>query len=338
MKAKLILNFLLLIAIAGLGVVAFLEPGKEKAEPKPVAPVDENALDRITLKNTDSMTFEKKDGHWRLSAPFPAPANEIRIQQLIAIARADAEAQYPIKGDNLAQFELDHPKATLVLGGTTLEFGGSDPINMRRYVRRGDTMYLVNDDFFHHLAASATDYVDKKLLPEGAKIKEFVLPGLTATLGTDGKWATETAPETVVHVPELLTAWNTARAIDVKRPAEMPQGDVVKIGMAEGDPIEFVIVQREPDLILARKDLGLQYELTSEATQSLLNLPKAVPAAGIAPKPEPGGEEVDEEGEDSAANVEEVPPEGEEEAQPDGDEVDEEPPAPDHVDEGAEGE
>jgi hypothetical protein len=286
MKSRLILNLVLLAIIAVLATLAFLEPGKKKAESTPLAAVDENALTAITLKNRDTITFEKKDGHWRLATPFQAPANEIRVQQLLDIAKASPEAQYPVKPEDLAKFELDKPKATLILGNTTLVFGGTDPINMRRYVKIGDTLYLVNDDFFHHLSAAATDYVDKKLLPENAKVREIVLPGLKATLGQDGKWTREPAGDKP-DLSELAILWTTARAIDVKRLDKPAKGDPVHIGLAEGNPVDFVIVQRDPEPILARQDLGLQYELTGETARQLLNLPKAQPQAS---QPLPPGE------------------------------------------------
>jgi hypothetical protein len=273
----------LLVIIAVLGALAFFEPGKKKPESIPIARVEENALTAVTLKNQDTIQFEKKDGHWRLVAPFAAPANEIRVHQLIDIAKSSREAEYPIKTEDLAKFELDKPKATLVLGDTTLLFGGSDPINMRRYVRIGDTLYLVNDDFFHHLTAAATDYVDKKLLPEGAKVKEIAIPGLKASLGPDGKWTREPPGEAKPDLNELATLWATARAIDVKRLEKPAQGDKINIGLAEAPSLEFTIVQREPDVILARSDLGLQYELTSETARQLLNLPKTEPQANQPP-------------------------------------------------------
>jgi hypothetical protein len=276
----------LLVIIAVLGALAFFEPGKKKPESIPMAVVDEKALTTVTLKNEDTIRFEKKDDHWRHAAPFQAPANEVRVRQLIDIAKSNREAEYPLKTEDLAKFELDKPKATLVLGDTTLLFGGSDPINMRRYVRIGDTLYLVNDDFFHHLTASATDYVDKKLLPEGAKVKEIVIPGLKATLGQDGKWTREPPGEAKPDLSELATLWTTARAIDVRRLEKPAQGDTIKIGLAEGNPVEFTIAQREPDLILARSDLGLQYELTGETARQLLNLPKAEPQANPPPAPD----------------------------------------------------
>lgn len=292
LKSKLTLNLVLLAVIGILGALAFFEPGKERAASKSVAAVDEATLNTITLKNKDTIVFEKKDGHWRLTAPFQAPANEIRVRQLIDIAKSESDADYPVKPEELAKFELDQPKATLTLGNATLVFGGSDPINMRRYVQVGDTLHLVNDDFFHHLTASATDYVDKKLLPETAKVKEIQIPGLKATLGSDGKWTRE-PPGDKPDLGELATLWATARAIDVRRQDAPPQGDKVRIVLAEGNPVEFVVAQREPELVLARPDLGLQYELTGETSRQLLNLPK--PAAPVG-KPIPSPDQDTDEG------------------------------------------
>jgi len=315
MKSRLILNLALLIVIAVLAAVAFFEPGKKKPETTPLASVDENALTAITLQNKDTITFEKRNGHWHLSKPFSAPANDIRIRQLIGIAEANSEAQYPVKAEELAKFELDKPKATLILDATTMNFGGSDPINMRRYVQIGDTLHLVNDDFFHHLTASATDYVDKKLLPEDAKIKEIFIPGLKASLGQDGKWTLEPPAEPNQSISDLLNAWNTARAIDVKRAEQPPQGDVIRIALAEGSPVEFYIAQREPDLLLVRPDLGLQYEVTGNAAKQLLSLQKPELKAEE-PKPaQADNEETDEEPPADAEEQEEPEESGDEAAE-----------------------
>ncbi|MGZ8216624.1 DUF4340 domain-containing protein [Methylomagnum sp.] len=293
MKSRLTLNLVLLAAVGILGALAFFEPGKKPTESTPIATLDENTLTSITLKNKDTVVFGKQDGHWRLTAPFQAPANEIRVQQLIDIAKSSSEADYPVKAEELAKFELDKPKATLILGNSTLLFGGSDPINMRRYVQVGETLHLVNDDFFHHLTAGATDYVDKKLLPETAKVREIQIPGLKASLGQDGKWTREPPGDAAKpDLGELATLWTTARAIDVRRLEAPAQGDTVRIGLAEGNPVEFVVTQKEPDLVLARPDLGLQYELTGETSRQLLNLPKPPqPVSKRAPPPDQDSDE-----------------------------------------------
>lgn len=332
MKSRLVLNLVLLVVVAILGALAILEPGKKKADTAPIARVDENTLTSITLKNKDTIVFEKKDGHWRITSPIQAPANEIRVRQLIGIAQSHSEADYPVTPADLGKFELTPPKATLILGTTTLVFGGSDPINLRRYVQSGETLHLVNDNFFHHLMASATDYVDKKLLPENAKVREMNLPGLKASLGQDGKWTKETTPpDAKADIPEMAALWATARAIDVKRLDKPAQGDPVKIGLAEGGPVDFVIVQREPDVVLARPDLGLQYELTGTTARQLLNLPKTDASPGSALQPPMDDELPPDEGEDEGLEPPEMGEDdgnGEEHEHPEEEEEPDEPPAP----------
>lgn len=285
MQSTKLINIILLVVIAALGLFAYLEPGEKKDSPKhSIATVDTSTLETFTLRNKADIVFEKKEGHWQLAAPFRAPTNEIRVNQLLDISKSGSEAQYTLKPEDLAKFEMDKPKATLVLGNTTLNFGGSDPINMRRYVQNGDTLYLVNDDFFHHLMAQPTDYVDKKLIPENARIKAFEIPGLKASIGEGGKWLRE--PEgKQPDLAELAILWSTARAIEVRKLDKPVTGDPVKITPTEGNPIDFIIQQREPEVILARPDLGLSFYLPDETAQQLLNLPRkeAEPAKDLGP-------------------------------------------------------
>lgn len=320
MKTRLIMNLVLLAVIAALGAVALLKPGKQEPAAPPLLTVDANALTRLTLQNKETLVFEKQNGVWRLTAPFAAPVNQIRVGQLLEIPQARSEAHYPVQPEALAQFGLDKPPATLTFGQTALQFGGTDPINMRRYVRLGDTLHLVDDNFFHHLTAAATDYVDKKLLPEGAKIQSIELPGLKAAKSAEGKWtreaaaapqpapsaADQTQPEAKPAKPEekqpdlgeLASAWVMARAIDVKRLQAEPLGETIRIGLAEGTPVEFVILKKEPELILARKDLGLQYEVTSDTARDLLHQPSPPPARPGGKPGAPGAEADDDDRDD----------------------------------------
>jgi len=233
--------------------------------------------------------FEKRDGRWWLTAPFVAPANEIRLRQLMDIAKSESEAQYPFKREEAAKYELDKPKAELTLGRLHLTFGGNEPIDMRRYVAIGDTLHLVTDDFSHHLSAPATDYVDRKLLPDDIQPTELFLPGLKIAKGQDGKWTVEPPSDAAEGINDLLNAWTQARAIEVRRLEQPAQGDLIRIGYGDRAPIEFVILQREPDLVLARADWALQYQVAAESAKGLLSLrkPQEPPADA---ESAPGGE------------------------------------------------
>jgi hypothetical protein len=275
MKPKLLLNLILLAVLAALAAVAFFEPGKEQPKTVNLTDIDPGTLERFELHNKENLVFEKQQGEWRLAAPFSAPANDTRIRQLLNIAKAESRARYPLKPEELPKFELDKPKAVLMLGQTKLVFGGLEPIDMLRYVQIGDTLHLVADDFSHHLAAKATDYVDKKLLPEDANLKELVMPGLSAKRGDKGQWMLDPAGDNAA-MAELANAWLSARAIEVSRHEKPAVGDVVRLVLESGSAVEFVIVQREPDLLLVRPDWKLEYMIPGEAGKRLLGLQKAV--------------------------------------------------------------
>ncbi len=300
MQSRLLVNLILLAVIAILAAVAIIKPGKKEVAPPPLLAIDAHALTHVILQNRETLHFEKQDGQWRLTAPFAARLNQTRVSQLLDVANATSAAQYPLKADELAQFGLNPPQATLTLGDKVLQFGSTDPLKMRRYVRIGDTLHLVDDNFFHHLTAAATDYVDKRLLPEGAKIREIQLPGLRAVKSAEGKWIAEPAADLGTDLAELASVWATSRAIDVKQMDPSAAGDIIRIGLAEAEPIEFVILKTAPELVLGRRDLGLQYELTRETSRELLNQPKPM-------APPPGGQDYPEgqQGEEDAGEHEE---------------------------------
>jgi hypothetical protein len=289
MRSRLFINLGLLTLIAILATVAIMKPGKKEAEPFPLLAVDLQGMKRVTLQNKETLVFEKQDGQWRLTAPFAAPVNQVRIGQLLDVAKATTEASYPLKPEEAGQFGLDAPEAVLTLGDNSLQFGGTDPIKMRRYVRLGNTLHLVEDNFFHHLTATATDYVDKRLIPEGSKIQEIQLPGLKALRNAEGHWTVEPTSESSTDLAELASVWATSRAIDVRRMDAKVVGETIRIGLDEGAPIEFIILKKSPELVLGRRDLGLQYEVTSETSRELLNQPK--PKSQTPPANEPDGSE-----------------------------------------------
>lgn len=292
MKKKLWLNAALLAVIGILALLAAFEPGKKVEEAAPLTHVDTAAVSRIELAGKETLSLEKKDGHWHLTTPFQAPANDRRVELLLNIPAKSSNASYPAVAGELARFGLAPPGAVLRLDDLSLEFGDSDPIQQRRYVKVGETLRLVEDDFHHHLTAPATDYVEKKLLPENPDLSRIEVPGLVLTRGEGGQWRSEPAQESSDALNELVETWKYARAFDVKRHEAQgaPPAETVRVTLADGKVVEFGIVRREPELVLLRADWGLEFHLTEETSRSLLTLRKPEaeqPPAVAVPPPVP---------------------------------------------------
>lgn len=286
MRSRLWLNLILLVIVAGLAALVVFEPGKKEQEkPKLMAQFDEEAVNRIEIERKDTVIVEKRGDRWWLASPYSASANPFRIQQILRIPQAESLSQYPLSKGDLARYELDKPKAILHLDGARLAFGGTDPIDMRRYVQVGDRLHLVADNFYHHLVADATDYIDKKLLPEDDSLKRLELPGLTVSQDDKGAWTAEPPPPPGAPLYKLVSDWQNARAIAIE-PFDQTEaeGKTIKVSFAQREPVTFLIVQREPEFILARKDLGLQYQLPAETGKQLLSVPEP-PAEKAGSKP-----------------------------------------------------
>ena len=112
MKSRLMLNLALLAVIVVLGAVAYFKPGKQAPESKPLLTLDANALSRVTLQNKETLVFEKADGLWRLTAPFAAPVNQVRVSQLLDVAKANRDALELRLGKTISM-QLRKPKKVL---------------------------------------------------------------------------------------------------------------------------------------------------------------------------------------------------------------------------------
>jgi hypothetical protein len=148
-------------------------------------------------------------------------------------------------------------------------------LDHRRYVRNGEKLYLVDDGFSHQLASKATDFVDKKLIPEEATIRALTIPGLQLSKATEGGWTSVPALPSD-QLQDLMMQWSTSRAIEVRRGAPRVLGEKIELETSMG-PIRFSIYQKKPELILGREDLDLVFVMTGETARALLNQPPASP-------------------------------------------------------------
>lgn len=286
MNTRLLLNLGLLALVIILGLLAYFQPGVKKPPALPkltdLAVAD---IDRIRIEDRDGKTIvlARAGEHWQLVEPAQLPANAFRVDSLLRLADEPSQARLDAKELELSEFGLDAPRIRLYLNDREFTFGTTEPLNGRRYVHTGDTVHLVTDRYFHLLTGGFTEFVNQQLVPPDSRIAEIITPDWHLTRTAEGKWTL--SPEkpglSADTLNMLADNWRNAQAIWIQ-PYEKSEAKGQVSVRLEGveQPLQFDILAQEPEFILARPEIGLQYHLAEDAARSLLEVKENPPESG----------------------------------------------------------
>ncbi len=148
MRNRLIALTLLVAAIVVIAVFFSLHENRH-GRPKtvPLTTLAPAAVTRLVVKKRGNIVFELRRGAngWKMIAPQNARADSRQVKMLLATLDEPTARHYSTTSLDLSTVGLDPPDFTLVANGVRLAFGTLNPANLLRYVRRGDTVYLVMD-------------------------------------------------------------------------------------------------------------------------------------------------------------------------------------------------
>ena len=281
MKSRWITNLLLLIAIAALTLIARYEPGIEQApEPPAITSLTVDDVQRVHLNRPvrDDMVLQKTGSQdWIIERTPSLPAANFQVNALLKLVEQKAVRSYPVADLELSQLQLEPPYATAILNDIVIEFGSLEPLQGLRYIRVADQVHLIPDLYLHLVQAGYTQFARRRLIDAGAHITAIKLPELSVQQ-TTGNWSIQ--PEQEISADALqrfIDDWQQAAALNVQATDTTANGETVEITFA-GKPgnINFVIVSREPELVLARPDLGIQYRMGSNGIKLLAPAPEPV--------------------------------------------------------------
>ena len=288
MGRRLLLNLVLVAVIAVLATLAYFKPGVKK--PAPAVPLTSiKATDVTSIKiarpNEGLVELVRAGDHWQMTAPLKIAADQYLVQALLSDINEHADTGFPVKDADLGKYGFAPAHARLWLNGTELDFGDTEPINNYRYVISGSSVRLSSGLLYYRLNHDPMWWVDKRLLPAGGRIDALQLPHATLSL-KNGKWQLTPADPAVSAdaIQQLVDNWSDARALSVAELGKgKPQGEVAIQVQGQSAPLRFVILKDPDFLVLARPDLGLQYNLESTQRGALLELQTPRKAAAAAP-------------------------------------------------------
>lgn len=267
----------LLLAALVLALVLFLaltgpQPHEDKLPSLTGIGADRIAHIHIERAPADAINLERDMAGWRMTAPVTARAHPARINGVLGLLNEPVYARLPATPDALRRFGLAQPQVIVQLDHNSIAFGDSNPLDEHRYVLYAGKVYLIGDSLFFQLTQNPGFFIDNRLLQDTARPRRIHYADRTLTFA-GGAWKSE--PESGLGadaVRNSALAWETARAINVRTLQYKPTSATVSIDTEQGETITFDIIEAAPGAILARRDLGIQYQLDAYTAKQLLLL------------------------------------------------------------------
>jgi hypothetical protein len=277
-RARTAVNVALLGLVAALSWLA-LRPAQDPGtgDTLPVSAALGHSVARIAIERPGAPTIvlARGDGGWLLSAPLAAPADPFRVQALLTLPSARSRSGFRATGNDLVQFGLAPPLAVLRFDALLLEVGDTEPLSGRRYLHNPaqDQVHLVEDRWFGQVFGSAAAWVDPRPLPEGATPVRIALPD-AVWRRAGAAWRRE-PPDPALSADAgvtLVESWRRARALSVRAldPGVAWNREVSVSLEGEDGALRFAVGEERGAVLLARRDLGLQYRFLERQGRALL--------------------------------------------------------------------
>lgn len=276
MKRGWLANAALLALVAALAWFAWSTPSREEAASAPLSAQKPSAVARIALTRPGHLPveLERRGEQWWITAPLQARADEFQVLRMLTILQAQPSAR--MAGTDRGRFDLDPPAAVLDIDGVSYAFGGINTVTREQYVLRGDTVYAVELRHGAALPATAGALIRRVLLAETEQPVAIALPEFTVRK-TAGRWTLTPAANdsSADDLQRYVDLWRHASAAAAEPHDGRPALADIHITLGDESTLNFGVLQREPHVVLWRRDNGLQYTFLAAAGRALLTHPTA---------------------------------------------------------------
>ncbi|MDO8437925.1 MAG: DUF4340 domain-containing protein [Nitrosomonadaceae bacterium] len=281
MTSRSLLNLALLAAVVSLALWVYFKP-------KPQGDAEEYRISSLLAENAQSIRVErqgmsialkKRGERWYLTQPLQARADEVKVGRILEMLAATSSRRFP--ATELERFDLAQPAVRLHIGDDSFGFGGLAPITNEQYVVSGENVYLLAPRYAAALPRQPADLLSPKLLAENEIPVAFELEN-RKVIQQDGSWRiTLEKPGVTLTQNEFnhwVQSWQQAYAAGITLSANEPDQaeavagrQAIKITLRDGNTVQLLILQQQPELILLRVDAGIRYHFPAESGRRLLD-------------------------------------------------------------------
>jgi hypothetical protein len=288
MKSTYLTNLLLLVVAVLL--VWLMTESKVADSAYITDKVQAAQVNQITIVRLEQQSIHlQRDQQWQLSQPVNVRANQTRINLLLSLLQQPVHQQIPVtQTTDLAEFGLQQPELSLVFNEYQFAFGDTEPLSGYRYILHNEQIYLVNDDISPLLGASASSFVDNRLLDPASNIAALHLPELQnqkvqqqyaalSIVQQNDSWHSNPQNYPQDKLLPLLQNWQQAYAMQVVilsdaatiTPDAQP---AVTIELTDNTQRNFVVSYSEEGLTLTDHQQQLQYLFPATIIPALFSI------------------------------------------------------------------
>ncbi len=278
------LNLILLLLIITLVGIALFQPGIEETKSHlPLTDLKADRINTITVSRPshEPVTLKRTQGKWYLTKPIESRASEFVVNSILATLHTPSLNQlaYSEKNDS-RKYGFDAPRAIITLNETTVTFGDTNPLSQQQYVLYNGQVHMINGNLLWSLRRGYNEYIDRRLLASTDSPVAIVFPdGKTLAL-KNGSWTIKGTNKSLSSdsLTRLVNEWRYANALRVAPYEQGHAQRTVQIfykaeNQKKAKVIKLDILSKKPELVLVRKDEGLQYHFPAD-TGNRLFLPK----------------------------------------------------------------
>ena len=276
MSKRWLINYLLIFLIILFGWL-----GKPITDPETVTksilsaePQDIKEI-RIETKN-EVLTFKKPLTRWYFTSPIKWPASDVNLNRIASLVNLEPHSSLPSSEIDISTLGLRFPNTVITLNKDVIVFGDSNQIGSRRYLLVNDTVHLVADNHLPLTTAGLTGFINKSLLPKPITLTQLKLPQFTLSRTDSASWSVDKPVEgySADQSNQLINNWQTLESTNIK-PYENKSTPLKKIIAQTSDgEIEFYLLSIQPEVVLARADLGVEYHFDDSYYYDLFSLQK----------------------------------------------------------------
>ncbi len=260
--------------VIALGLFVWLKPPQPQGSAHAVAtlkPADARTL-RVLRKGGTLAALEKRNAQWFMTEPIAAPADEFQVLRLLAVLEAKSALQYP--ASEAAKFELDQPQTELIINDQRFAFGAINTVTREQYMLTGNQIFPLELRFAAAVPAQPLALLRRSVLaPHDAPARfEF---GAYTVASDEKKWSTAPPAGDLSQddYNRWVAQWRAGSALRTEGSDARKPASEIHITLKDGARITLGIVQTEPELVVRRADLGLQFVFVGNVGKKMMSPP-----------------------------------------------------------------